>query len=86
MSHGKNLTVGILMYGARQTEFDKRILIQSAQDKWNNFYPDDEELLPSNMPKLIGSSVKIRNSVDAEHSGNLENRRSHIRILIYLNN
>ena len=36
------------------------------------FYPDAEELLPPNMPKLRGRYVNIITYVDAYLAGNLE--------------
>mmetsp|Transcript_15996 Transcript_15996/g.23839 ORF Transcript_15996/g.23839 Transcript_15996/m.23839 type:complete len:1130 (+) Transcript_15996:7540-10929(+) len=86
MSRSKTPNVGRLVFDARQTEVDDRLFPRSAQDQWNDFYPDAEELLPPNMPKTRGRSVKIRTYVDADHAGNLATRRSHTGIFIYLNN
>ena len=36
------------------------------------FYPDSEELLPPNMPKLRDRSVNIITYADVYHAGNLE--------------
>ena len=43
--------MGRLVYDAHQIEIDDSLFLQSAQDQWNNFYPDAEELLPPKMPK-----------------------------------
>ena len=53
---------------------------------WIDFYPDAEERLPRHMPEARGKPVMIRAYVDANHAGNLANRRSHSGILIYVNN
>ena len=82
----KKHNVRILAHDARQTEVDKTLFTQFPQDKWNDFYPDTEELLPPNIPKPRGCSVNIRTYVDTDHAGNLETWMSHAGILIYLNN
>ena len=53
---------------------------------WMEFYPDAEEELPCRMPTLHGTPVMTRAHVNANHTGNLANRRSHTGILIYVNN
>lgn len=50
------------------------------------FYPDAGELIPHKMIKPLGNPVTVRTYVDANHAGNLANRRSHSGIIIYLNN
>ena len=57
-----------------------------AQDEWRDFYPDAMESMPRRMPVPMGKSVLVRAYVDANHAGNLLNRRSHSGILIYVNN
>ena len=74
--------MGRLVYDSRQTEVDDRIFLQSAQYQWTFFYPNYEELLPPNMPKPRGFSMKIRTYVGADHAGNLATRRSHTGISI----
>ena len=51
MPCGKNPNLGRLVYDVHKTAIDDRIFPQSAQDQWNDFYHDAEELLPPNMPK-----------------------------------
>ena len=51
MSRDKNPNMGRLVYGACQTEFGYRLFTHSNQDHWKSFYPNDEELLPPNIPK-----------------------------------
>ena len=53
---------------------------------WLEFYPGAEEELPRRMPTPYGTPVLTRAYVDANHAGNLANRRSHSGILIYVNN
>ncbi len=38
------------------------------------------------MPEALGRAVKVLCYVDANHAGNMANRRSHSGILIYVNN
>ena len=58
----------------------------TQKDDWMDFYPDSEERLPRRMPKPLGKSVVTFAYVDANHAGNLANRRSHTGILVYVNN
>ena len=55
-------------------------------DEWRDFYPDACESMPRNMLEPLGREVNIRVWVDANHAGNVANRRSHSGILIYVNN
>ena len=55
-------------------------------DEWNDFYPEAAEKLPAKKVKPLGNPVIVRAYVDANHAGNLKNRRSHSGILIYVNN
>ena len=57
-----------------------------TQEEWNDFYPDAFEDMPRYIPEALGKSVLIRTYVDANHAGNLMNRRSHSGIIIYVNN
>ena len=45
-----------------------------------------KEAIPPNIPEPRGLDVTIIDFVDANHAGNLANRRSHTGILIYVNN
>ena len=86
MSYGKNTNVGSLVYDNSQTEVDDSPFPQSSQDQWNGFYPDSEELLMPKIPILRSHYVNMSTYVDSDHADNVENRRSHTGILIYLNN
>lgn len=57
----------------------------SKQD-WEPFYKDASEKIPPNAPTPRGNSVDINCFVDSDHAGNRVTRRSHIGILIFLNN
>ena len=57
-----------------------------SPEEWADFYPDAFEALPRRMPDALGKSVLIRAYVDANHAGNLANRRSHTGIIVYVNN
>jgi hypothetical protein len=52
---------------------------------WKEDYPDAEDLDPPNMPEPLGSGVRITAYVDANHAGNLVNRRSHSGFIIFTN-
>ena len=43
-------------------------------------------MIPSQMSEAIGKYVVIKAYVDANHAGNMANRRSHSGIIIYVNN
>lgn len=60
--------------------------VDSETDYWKELYPDAQEVIPSNQPEPLGNPVWIHTYVDANHAGNLANRRSHSGILIYVNN
>ena len=66
---------------------DEKIFEGSSNKKdWQDFYPDAEEAMPSNMLEPLGKPVHVRVWVDANHAGNLANRRSHSGTLVYVNN
>ena len=69
-------------------EYDDERIFNGPIDKneWIDFYPDACEAMPRDMPEPLGKPVLIRVWVDANHAGNLANRRSHSGILIYANN
>ena len=50
-----------------------------------DFYPDVEERLTNRIPDTFQRKVRIRAYVDANHTENLVNRRSHSGIIIYMN-
>ena len=47
-------------------------------------YGELQEGFPENAPEARGDSVTITQFVDADHAGNMMNRRYHTGILIYL--
>jgi len=57
-----------------------------TKEQWQEFYPDAEEQVPHKMVKPLGNPITIRTYVDANHAGNLANRRSHTGIIMYINN
>eukprot|EP00957_Ditylum_brightwellii_P158167 12039059-Ditylum_brightwellii.AAC.1 len=57
-----------------------------ARANWSNFYTNIPEELPPGMPKPLRMPVVMSMFVDANHTGNLLNRRSHTSILLSLNN
>jgi hypothetical protein len=52
---------------------------------WKDFDAEARESIPPNAPEPRGKHVQINMFVDANHSRNRVNRRSHTGILIYLN-
>ena len=55
-------------------------------DEWKDFYPDAQEIIPGHMPEALDKYVVIKDYVDANHTENMANRRSHSGIIIYINN
>ena len=55
-------------------------------NEWKYFYPDDQEIMPRHMLEALDKYVVIKYCVDANHAGNMENRRLHYGIIIYVNN
>ena len=55
-------------------------------DEWKYFYPDSQEIMPRHMSEALGKYVVIKSYVDANHAGNMANRRSYYGIIIYGNN
>ena len=74
---------GRMVFDGSYPETDPRLFAKSVTDldEWNNFYPEAAEKLTP-----LGNPVIVRAYVDANHAGNLKNRRSHSGILIYVNN
>ena len=72
-----------------------RLLFDSAYPKimdtwfqeydWFDFYRDAKEAIPPNMPEARGRDVNITCFVDANHAGNVKDRRSQTGILIFVN-
>ena len=52
---------------------------------WQDFYPDAQEAIPSNLPKPRGKEVSITYFVDESHASNLRTRMSHTGILFFIN-
>ena len=68
------------------TYYNLSEVVERDLDKWKDFYPDDQEMMPRHMPEALGNFVAIKSYVDANHAGNMENRRSNSVIIIYVNN
>ena len=52
---------------------------------WFDFYRDAKEAIPPNMPEARGNPIIISCFVDANHAGNVKDRRSQTGILIFMN-
>ena len=79
---------GRLVYDGSPVYTDERLFSQSVTDpdEWKDFYPEACESMPGKKIEPLGNPVTVRAYVDANHAGNLANRRSHSGILIYVNN
>ena len=53
---------------------------------WFDFYRDAKEDIPPNMPEARGLDVILTCFVDANHAGNVSDRRIQTGILIFINN
>ena len=69
-------------------EYENDSLFLRAYTKigWVDFYPDASEVMPRDLLEPLVKPVIVRVYVDANHAGNLVNRRSHSGILIYVSN
>eukprot|EP00557_Chaetoceros_sp_GSL56_P014199 CAMPEP_0176484462 /NCGR_PEP_ID=MMETSP0200_2-20121128/4466_1 /TAXON_ID=947934 /ORGANISM="Chaetoceros sp., Strain GSL56" /LENGTH=360 /DNA_ID=CAMNT_0017880935 /DNA_START=761 /DNA_END=1843 /DNA_ORIENTATION=- len=67
---------------------DENLFNCSAQtmEHWKEFYPEAGDPVVVGAPEPLGNPVDIAAYVDANHAGNLANRRSHTGILIFVNN
>jgi len=52
---------------------------------WKNFYGNDKEQLPDNMPEPMGKEFIIRCFVDADYAGEKLTRKSRTGFIVYLN-
>jgi hypothetical protein len=79
---------GRLVFDSKMVHTDERLFETSVTNtqEWFDFYPDAAEAFPGKHLTPLGNPVRIRAYVDANHAGNLANRRSHTGILIYVNN
>ena len=79
---------GRLVFDGTPVYTDQRLFESSVSDpeEWKDFYPDACEALPGKRIEPLGNPVRIRAYVDANHAGNMANRRSHSGIIIYINN
>ena len=55
-------------------------------DKWKDFYPESQEMVPIHMPEAFVKYVVIKAYLGSNHAGNVANMRSHYVIIIYVNN
>ena len=79
---------GRLVFDGSYQPIDERLFETSVTEpsEWIDFYPDASEAMPGKAIEPLGNPVCVRAYVDANHAGNLANRRSHSGILIYVNN
>ena len=76
------------MFDGKPTYTDETLFDTTVSDpgEWSDFHPDAAEAMPGKSIEPLGNPVHIRAYVDANHAGNLANRRSHSGILIYAKN
>ena len=55
-------------------------------DELKYFYPDSQQMIPGYVLESLGKYFVIKYYVSANHLVNMANRRSHYRIIIYVNN
>ena len=71
-----------LMFDSSQPRLDERWF---TKYDWQDFYRDAKESIPLNMPEARGRSVTISCFEDANHAGDVVDRRSQTGILIFMN-
>ena len=84
LSYLRNHPNYVLLFDPAYPQLDSPVPTFDSQE-WKEFYPDAKESIPPNAPEPKGNPVTIHAYVDADHAGNLLNRRSHSGILIYIN-
>ena len=77
-----------IVYDPIYEQTDENIFEVVVRDlyEWKYSYPDYHEMMPRHMSEELGKYVVIKNYVDANHAGNMENRRLHSGIIIHINN
>ena len=83
---GKN--PGRIAYEPMYETTDENVFEVVGRDlhEWEFLYPYGQQIIPRNMPEMLGKYVVIKSYVDANHAGNMETRRSYADIIIYVNN
>jgi hypothetical protein len=71
-------------FDPKTPDIDERVFNSNAN--WRDFYGDVQEEMPPNLPEPKGKSVNISCFVNANHAGNVITRRSHIGIIVYVQN
>ncbi|KAL7536196.1 hypothetical protein ACHAXR_006979 [Thalassiosira sp. AJA248-18] len=57
------------------------------EHEWKDFYEDvnEDEAIPTNMPKPLGKEVDVRAMVHSDHVGDKETRRSRTGLMFFVN-
>ena len=71
-----------LVYNPSYPEIDQSVFEKSD---WSEFYRDDKEATPMNMPKPQGKEVDICMFVDSDYTGDKVSCKSKSVFLIYMN-
>ena len=71
-----------LMFDSSEPGIDERWF--TTYD-WQDFYRDAKEAIPPNMPEARGHAVTVTCFVDANHAGDVADRRSQTGVLIFMN-
>ena len=72
-----------IIFDHRRPQYDETRFIE---DDWKSLYGDVSEDIPTNKPEPPGIPVWVSLFCDADHAGNLLNRRSHMGLFIFINN
>jgi len=76
---------GRIVFNGKSMIMDDAIFNDFDRQEWKDFYHDAREEVPIRMPEPLGNPIQTLAYVDANHTGNMKNRRSHSGILIYVN-
>ena len=79
-----HLDMGRIAYDSLTPTVDASVFNKDAD--WTEFYGDVQEEIPPRMPKPRGKKVTVSAFVDANNAGNVVTRRSHMGIIIYVQN
>ena len=82
----KKADLSRIVFDLSRMDVDERLFNVSSIDEWKGFYMDTKEPIPSNEPRSRDLSVKMTCYVDADHTCNRVTKRSHSKILIYIQN
>jgi hypothetical protein len=71
-----------MVFDDTRPQFDEQRFVKCD---WSKYYPGAEDPIPPNMPQPRGKSVVVSYYVDADHASCRVTRRSHMGVLILVN-